>query len=87
MAFDDRTPCVLDEGGARIATPLEWERSLGLPDDWTRIPYRNKPADACPDGPRYRALGNSWAINCGQFVFDRIKAVEEIMQEAAECSA
>jgi len=82
-----RTPAVLTSWAVRRLTPRECERLQGFPDGWTRIPYRNKPADACPDGPRYKALGNSWAINCGQFVFDRIKAVEEIMQEAAECSA
>lgn len=78
MAYDDRTPCVLDERGARIATPLEWERALGFPDNWTAIPWRGKPADLCPDGPRYKVLGNSWAGNCGEYIFDRIKMVEEM---------
>jgi len=76
-----RTPAVVTPWAVRRLTPRECERLQGFPDDWTRIPYRNKPADACPDGPRYKALGNSWAINCGQFVFDRIKAVEQIMEE------
>ena len=40
------------------------------------IDWRGKPADFCPDGPRYKALGNSWAVNCGQYVFDRIQMVE-----------
>jgi len=65
----------------RRLLPVECEALQGFPRDWTRIHYRNKPADTCPDGPRYKALGNSWAINCGQFVFDRIKAVEQIMEE------
>jgi DNA (cytosine-5)-methyltransferase 1 len=65
----------------RRLTPSECEKLQGFPSGWTRIPYRNKPADACPDGPRYKALGNSWATNCGQFVLDRIKAVEGIIQE------
>jgi len=67
----------------RRLTPKEAERLMGFPDDWTKIPYRNKPADQCPDGPRYKALGNSWATNCGQFIFDRIQAVEQIMKEQA----
>lgn len=78
-----------EEGGfgvyaVRRLTPRlrECERLQGFPDDWTKIPYRNKPAEKCPDGPRYKALGNSWALNCGQFVFDRIRAVEAILQEA-----
>lgn len=29
---------------------------------YTAIPWRGKPADLCPDGPRYKALGNSWAV-------------------------
>lgn len=37
MAYDDRTPCVLESNGARRATPLEWERALGFPDDYTNI--------------------------------------------------
>src|SRR5690606_9502501 len=38
MAQDDRTPCILDDLGPRIATPKEWERALGFPDDYTKIP-------------------------------------------------
>lgn len=82
MAFDDRTPCVLDINGPRIATPLEWERSLGFPDNFTAIPWRGKPADQCPDWPRYRCLGNSWAINCGEWIFDNIRRVDQ-MEAAA----
>jgi DNA (cytosine-5)-methyltransferase 1 len=40
----------------RRLTPRECERLQGLPDDWTAITYRSKPA---ADGPRYRALGNA----------------------------
>lgn len=76
MAFDDRTPCILDQYGARIATPVEWERALGFPDNFTRIPYRGKPADQCPDGPRFKALGNSWAISCASWIGERISKVE-----------
>lgn len=83
MAFDDRTPCILDDHGARIATPLEWERSLGFPDDFTAIPWRGKAPEQCPDGPRYKALGNSWAVNCGQWIFDRIRHVEAITNSEA----
>jgi len=39
----------------------ECERLMGFPDNFTAIPWRGKPADQCPDGPRYKALGNSWA--------------------------
>lgn len=60
----------------RRLTPVECERLQGFPDDFTRIPYRNKPADKCPDGPRYKALGNSWAVNCAEWVGERIAEVE-----------
>ena len=60
----------------RRLTPTEAHRLQGFPDDWCRIPWRNKPAGQCPDGPQYKCLGNSWAINCGEWIFDRIKMVE-----------
>jgi DNA (cytosine-5)-methyltransferase 1 len=61
----------------RRLTPRECERLQGFPDNWTAIEWRGKPADQCPDGPRYKALGNSWAVNSGEYIFDRIKMVEE----------
>ena len=60
----------------RRLTPVECERLQGFPDNFTRIPYRNKPADACPDGPRYKALGNSWAVNCAEWIGERMAEVE-----------
>jgi DNA (cytosine-5)-methyltransferase 1 len=68
---------IVQPWAVRRLTPLECERLMGFPDGWTRIPYRNKTADACPDGPRYKALGNSWAVNCGRVIFDRMRMVEE----------
>lgn len=46
----------------RRLTPLECERLQGLPDRHTLIPYRAQPAEKCPDGPRYKAIGNGLAI-------------------------
>ena len=60
----------------RRLTPTECERLMGFPDGWTLIPYRGKPADECPDGPRYKALGNSMAVNCSEWIGERIAAVE-----------
>jgi DNA (cytosine-5)-methyltransferase 1 len=54
-------PHVLTSAVRRL-TPRECERLMGSPDDYTRIPWRGKPASECPDGPRYKALGNSWAV-------------------------
>jgi DNA (cytosine-5)-methyltransferase 1 len=61
----------------RRLTPTECERLQAFPDGFTRIPYRNKPAEACPDGPRYKALGNSWAVNCAEWIGERIETVNQ----------
>lgn len=49
--------------GARVRrlTPRECERLQGMPDDHTRVPFRGRPADKCPDGPRYKSIGNGLA--------------------------
>lgn len=56
----------------RRLTPRECERLQGFPDDYTLIPYRGKPAADCPDGPRYKALGNSMAVNVMRWIGQRI---------------
>ena len=60
----------------RRLTPRECERLQAFPDDYTLIPWRRKPADECPDGPRYKALGNSMAVNCMAWIGERIAAIE-----------
>jgi DNA (cytosine-5)-methyltransferase 1 len=60
----------------RRLTPRECERLQGFPDDYTLIPWRKKAADDCPDGPRYKALGNSMAVNCMEWIGERIAAFE-----------
>jgi len=57
----------------RRLTPRECERLQGFPDDWTAICWRGKPADQCPDGPRYKALGNSMAVPVLRWIMDRIE--------------
>jgi DNA (cytosine-5)-methyltransferase 1 len=69
-------PTIASPWAVRRVTPTDCERLQGFPDGFTAIEWRGKPADLCPDGPRYKALGNSWAINCGQYVFDRMQMVE-----------
>ena len=54
----------------------ECERLQGFPSDWTKIPYRGKPADECPDGPRYKAIGNSMAVPVMRFIGERIAMAE-----------
>lgn len=59
----------------RRLTPVEAERLQGFPDGYTAIPWRGKPAEECPDGPRYKALGNSWAVHCARYIGGRIKSM------------
>jgi DNA (cytosine-5)-methyltransferase 1 len=56
----------------RRLTPVECERLQGFPDNFTRIPWKKKPAEECPDGPRYKALGNSMAVPCMRWIGERI---------------
>ena len=60
----------------RRLTVRECERLQAFPDDYTLIPWRKKAASDCPDGPRYRVLGNSMAVNCMAWIGERIAAVE-----------
>jgi site-specific DNA-cytosine methylase len=60
----------------RRLTARECERLQAFPDDYTLIPWRKKQAEDCPDGPRYKALGNSMAVNCMAWIGERIAALE-----------
>lgn len=64
----------------RRLTPRECERLQGFPDDYTAIPWRGKPAADCPDGPRYKALGNSWAVPVVRWIGQRISATLKATQ-------
>ena len=57
----------------RRLTPVECERLQGFPAGYTAIPWRKKPASECPDGPRYKALGNSWAVPVVAWLGKRIQ--------------
>jgi site-specific DNA-cytosine methylase len=70
---------VLQTMAIRRLTPKECERLQGFPDDWTKIPYRNKPADQCPDGPRYKACGNSMAVPVMRWIGTRIQMIENYL--------
>lgn len=65
-------PSVANNMLVRRLTPRECERLQGFPDDWTKIPYRGKPADECPDGPRYKAIGNSMAVPVMRWIGERV---------------
>jgi len=62
-------------------TPVEKERQFGFPDNYTRIPWRNKPAEDCPDGHRCRALGNSMVVPVVRWIGERIEQVESLTKE------
>ena len=65
----------------RRLTPLECERLQGMPDNHTRISWRGKPAEECPDGPRYKAIGNSMSINIMRFLGERLQMVDEALRD------
>jgi len=67
----------------RRLLPTECEILQGFPRNWTLIPYRNKPAEQCPDGPRYKACGNSMAVPVMAWIGKRIQMVEDIINNKA----
>ena len=75
---------VLTPMAVRRLTPTECLRLQGFPDDWTQIPWKGKPAAECPDGPQYKAAGNSWAVPCAKYIGERINMVEEIKDELSK---
>jgi DNA (cytosine-5)-methyltransferase 1 len=68
-------------GPLRRITPVEAERLQGFPDNWTQVPYKGKPAERCPDGPRYKAIGNAMAVPVMRWLGQRIQLVEGIFKE------
>lgn len=72
---NNNPPTVSSSCSVRRLTPRECERLQGFPDDWTLITYRGKPAEECPDTPRYRALGNSMAVPVVRWIGKRIQEV------------
>ena len=60
----------------RRLTPNECYRLQGFPDNWGRIPWKGKPAEECPDGPQYKAAGNSMAVPCMFFIGNGIAEYE-----------
>jgi DNA (cytosine-5)-methyltransferase 1 len=63
----------------RRLTPVECERLQGFPDNFTAIPWRKKGAEDCPDGPRYKALGNSMAVPVMRWIGERIHLVDDYL--------
>jgi DNA (cytosine-5)-methyltransferase 1 len=70
-------PTVMQSMAVRRLTPTECERLQGFPDNYTNIKSKGK---ATPDGPRYKALGNSMAVPVMAWIGQRIKKVEDIIK-------
>jgi DNA (cytosine-5)-methyltransferase 1 len=70
---------VLTKSAVRRLTPVECERLQGFPDNFTAIPWRKKGAEDCPDGPRYKALGNSMAVPVMRWIGERIQFVDSFV--------
>jgi len=70
-------PTVMQSTQVRRLTPKECERLQGFPDDWTNIPTKGKD---CPDGPRYKALGNSMAVPVMAWIGRRLAMVANILE-------
>jgi len=68
-------PNVFQQMAVRRLTPVECERLQGFPDNYTDIKSKGK---ATPDGPRYKALGNSMAVPVMAWIGKRIQEVENI---------
>jgi len=68
-------PTVMQSMAVRRLTPMECERLQGFPDGYTDIKLNGKPT---PDGPRYKALGNSMAVPVMRWIGQRIEAVDKI---------
>ena len=71
-----------DDYIVRRLTPLECERLQRLPDNWTDVEFKGKPA---PDSKRYKAIGNGMAHPCALFVLQQIcKAMEVPLPSTGE---
>lgn len=68
----DALPAVHQDTSVRRLTPIECERLQGLPNEWTLVPWRGKPESECPDGPRYKGIGNGQTVNVMEWLARRI---------------
>lgn len=71
----DAAPLIATSWAVRRLTPVECERLQGMPDGHTLVEYRGKPA---ADGPRYKAIGNSFPAPILRHIGERIQAIEDM---------
>jgi DNA (cytosine-5)-methyltransferase 1 len=69
--------CFVQHMAVRRLLPVECEKLQGMEPNWTLVPYRGKPAS---DGPRYKAIGNSWAVPVLNYIGRRILEVEALRE-------
>lgn len=80
IPIPELTPCltktdvhgVSNFGIVRRLMPIECERLMGFPENYTRIPFNGKATDNCPDTRRYAALGNSMVVPVMKWLGERI---------------
>lgn len=77
----DQNPHVATPMAVRRLTPNECLALQGFPKDWTKISWKGKPPEECPDGPQYKAAGNSMAVPCMRWIGERIMLVEQVLSE------
>jgi DNA (cytosine-5)-methyltransferase 1 len=77
----DQNPHVAVNMAVRRLTPEECEALQGFARGHTKISWKGKPEDQCPDGPRYKSIGNSMATTCMRFIGQRIVLVEEALSK------
>lgn len=86
FTMDSRASADAVQFGAQVRRlmPVECERLQGFPDNHTLISWRGKEATECPDGPRYRAIGNSMAVPVMRWIGERIAAALPAKKSASD---
>lgn len=86
FTMDSRASADAVQFGAQVRRlmPVECERLQGFPDNHTLISWRGKVATECPDGPRYRAIGNSMAVPVMRWIGERIAAALPAKKSAGD---
>lgn len=77
-------PAIAYSMQVRRLMPVECERLQGFPDNHTQISWRGKESTECPDGPRYRAIGNSMAVPVMRWIGERITAALPAKKSASD---
>ncbi|HCQ6573068.1 TPA: phage N-6-adenine-methyltransferase [Klebsiella pneumoniae] len=86
FTMDSRSSADVVQFGYQVRRlmPVECERLQGFPDNHTQISWRGKEATECPDGPRYRAIGNSMAVPVIRWIGERIAAALPAKKSASD---